>query len=33
MGDDKMFEFITVRELYELVFNADHIEKDNIEYV
>ena len=33
MGEDKMFEFITVRELYELVFNADHIEKDNIEYV
>ena len=33
MGDDKMFESITVRELYELVFNADHIEKDNIEYV
>jgi len=28
-----MFEFITIRELYELVFNADHIERDNIEYV
>ena len=27
-----MFEFITIRELYELVYNADHIEKDNIEY-
>ena len=28
-----MFEYMTIRELYELAYNADHIEKDNIEYV
>ena len=28
-----MFEFMTIRELYELAFNGDAIEKDSIEYV
>ena len=28
-----MFEYMTIRELYELAYNADHFEKDSIEYV
>lgn len=28
-----MFEYMTIRELYELAYNADHLEKDNVEYV
>lgn len=28
-----MFEFMTVRELYEIVFSGSHVELDSIEYV
>lgn len=28
-----MFEYMTIRELYELAYNADHLEKDSVEYV
>ena len=28
-----MFEYMTIRELYELAYNGDHMEKDSLEYV
>ena len=32
-GGNSMFEFMTVRELYEIVFSGSHVELDSIEYV
>ena len=28
-----MFEFMTIRELYEMVFSNNHVEIDSLEYV
>ena len=28
-----MFEFMTIRELYEIVLSASHVELDSLEYV
>ena len=29
----KMFEFMTIRELYEIVMSGSHVEQDSMEYV